>query len=201
MHIDLLSKLKIMKKRFKQFKGAIKLLIATGLTAMGFLGEVTATIGFLVLDFSAFGQQSKMKENSKGDFFVLNSDAALLEYTYLGDNSTLLFSLRDGSPLRGNSHDFVLNYAPGDTAPKDKMTKKSNKPQIQRNLGMLDRIIRFFISIALINAFLLGIENEMLGISALLLILTLLPTSIYGFCPFYYFADFRTCKKENYSIK
>ena len=190
-----------MKKRIKQFKGAIKLLIATGLTVIGFLGEMTATIGFLVLDFSAFGQQSKMKENNKGDFFVLNSDAALLEYTYLGDNSTLLFSLRDGSPIRGNAHDLVLNYSPGDTASKDKMTKKSNKPQIQKNLGLLDRIIRFFISIALINAFLLGIDNEMLGISALLLILTLLPTSIYGFCPFYYFAEFRTCKKENYSIK
>ncbi len=190
-----------MKKRFKQFKGAMKLLIATGLTAMGFIGEMTATIGLMVLDFSAFGQQSKMKENNKGDFFVLNSDAALLEYTYLGDNSTLLFSLRDGSPLRRNARDFVLNYAPGDTAPKDKMTKKSNKPQIQKNLSMLDRIIRFVISIVLINAFLLGIENEMLGISALVLILTLLPTSIYGFCPFYYFADFRTCKKENYSIK
>lgn len=185
-----------MKKRFKQFKAAIKLLIATGLTAMGFVGEMTASIGLLVLDFSAFGQQSKMKENNNSDFFVLNRDAALLEYTYLGDNRTLLFSLRDGSPLSGNAHDFVLNYAPGDTAPKDKMTKKSNKPQIQKNLGMLDRIIRFVISIALINAFLLGIDNEMLGISALLLILTLLPTSIYGFCPFYYFADFRTCTKK-----
>lgn len=190
-----------MKKRFKQFKAAIKLLIATGLTAMGFVGEMTATIGFLVLDFSAFGQQSKMKENSKEIFFVLNSDAALLNYTYLDDNSALLFSLSDGSPLRRNERDFVLNYAPGDTAPKDKMTKKSNKPQIQKNLGLLDRIIRFVVSIVLINAFLLGIDNEMLGISALVLILTLLPTSIYGFCPFYYFVEFRTCKKEKYSIK
>lgn len=189
-----------MKKRFKQFKGAIKLLIATGLTAMGFVGEMTATIGFLVLDFSAFGQQSKMKENS-GNFFILNKDAALLDYTYLIDNSTLLFSLQGGVPYRENTQEFTLNYAPGDTAPKDKMTKKSNKPQIQKNLGMIDRIIRFVVSIVLINAFLLGIDNEMLGISTLLLILTLLPTSIYGFCPFYYFAEFKTCKKVKHLIK
>ncbi len=189
-----------MKKRFKQFKGAMKLLIATGLTAMGFIGEMTATIGFLVLDFSAFGQQSKMKENNV-NFFTLNRDAALLDYTYLVDNSTLFFSLQDGIPGREKTQEFTLNYAPGDTAPKDKMTKKSNKPQIQRNLGVLDRIIRFLISIALINVFILGIDNEMLGISTLLLILTLLPTAIYGFCPFYYFAEFRTYKKEKHSIK
>ena len=185
-----------MKKRFNQFKGAIKLLIATGLTAIGFVGEVTATISFLVLDFNAFGQQSKMKENNKNDFFLLNSDAALLEYTYLGDNSTLLFSLKDGIPVGGTAQDFTLNYAPGDTAPKDKMTKKSNKPQIKRNLGLLDRIIRFVISLVLINAFVVGIENEMLGLTTLLLILSLLPTSIYGFCPFYYLADFKTCKRD-----
>jgi hypothetical protein len=189
-----------MKKRFTDFKAVIKLLMAAALTVMGFVGEMTATIGFLVLDFSVFGQQSKMKENN-GNFFMLNKDAALPDYTYLVDKSTLMFSLQDGIPYSANTQEFTLNYAPGDTAPKDRMTKKSNKPHIKRNLGLLDRIIRFVISIALINAFLLGIDNEMLGISAIFLILTLLPTSIYGFCPFYYFAEFRTYKKEKHSIK
>lgn len=185
-----------MKKRFKQFMVSLKLLIATAVTAMGFIGEMTASIGFLVLDFSAFGQQTKMKEDNNRNYFVLNRDAALLEYTYIVDNSTLMFSLQDGMPYRAIAQEFTLNYAPGDTAPKDRMTKKSNKPQIKRNLGLVDRIIRFVLSIVLINEFWVGIDNEMLGLSTLLLILSLLPTSIYGFCPFYYLGDFNTCKKD-----
>jgi hypothetical protein len=185
-----------MKKRLTQFIAAFKLLIATALTSMGLIGEMTATIGFLVLDFAAFGQRTKMKENNTSNFFLINRDAALLDYTFLVDNSTLMFSLQDGVPYKTNRQDFVLNYAPGDTAPKDRMTKKSNKPQIKRNLGLVDRIIRFVLSIALINAFWVGIDNEMLGLTTLVLILSLLPTSIYGFCPFYYLGDFSTCKKE-----
>jgi hypothetical protein len=174
---------------------ALKLLIATALTGMGLIGEMTATIGFLVLDFAAFGQRTKMRENNNSNFFLINRDAALLDYTFLVYNSTLMFSLQDGVPYKSNRQDFVLNYAPGDTAPKDRMTKKSNKPQIKRNLGLVDRIIRFIVSIALINAFWVGIDNEMLGLTTLVLILSLLPTSIYGFCPFYYLGDFSTCKK------
>jgi len=91
----------------------------------------------------------------------------------------------------------VYTYISGDTVPKDKMSKRPNRPALKKNIGFLERIVRFIIALLLTSYFMSGIEVGVLSLSILVFVLALLPTSVFGFCPFYYFFDITTMKKEN----
>jgi hypothetical protein len=93
----------------------------------------------------------------------------------------------------------VYTYISGDTVPKDKMSKRPNRPALKKNIGFFERIVRFIIAILLTSYFMAGIEVGVLSLSILVLVLALLPTSLFGFCPFYYFFDITTIKKVNRS--
>jgi hypothetical protein len=93
----------------------------------------------------------------------------------------------------------VYTHISGDTVPKDKMSKRPNRPALKKNIGFFERIVRFIIAILLTSYFMAGIEVGVLSLSILVLVLALLPTSLFGFCPFYYFFDITTIKKLNRS--
>ena len=91
----------------------------------------------------------------------------------------------------------VYTYVSGDTIPKDKMSKRPNRPALKKNIGFLERILRFILAILLTSYFMAGIEVGVLSLSILVFILALVPTSLFGFCPFYYFFDITTKRKGN----
>ncbi len=91
----------------------------------------------------------------------------------------------------------VYTYVSGDTIPKDKMSKRPNRPALKKNIGYLERILRLILAILLTSYFMAGIEVGVLSLSILIFILALVPTSLFGFCPFYYFFDITTGRRGN----
>lgn len=65
---------------------------------------------------------------------------------------------------------------------------------MQKNLGKLDKVIRFLLAAVLVILYSLGIVEGMLGVIALVVAGVLVITSLITFCPLYRVLGISTCK-------
>lgn len=184
-----------MKNKIEQLRKMLSLIIATTLTCIGNIGNLTATFGLAVLDISLFGQHisySEQKKSGRNNIFIdpLISDGGELtdQITYFYFHHNLEFP----EPRK----DFVHAMISGESGSRDKMYRTPNKPHINKNLHFVDRVFRIFIVAIFTQVFLSGISSEISSLLVLIAVLTLLPTAIFGFCPFYYIAGVSTCRKK-----
>tara|TARA_R110000851_G_scaffold36697_1_gene95529 strand:+ start:7167 stop:7376 length:210 start_codon:yes stop_codon:yes gene_type:complete len=67
---------------------------------------------------------------------------------------------------------------------------------MKKNMGNLDRTLRFVIAAALIALYYNGIISGMLGIVLVVLAIVFFLTSFMGFCPLYLPFGIKTCKAK-----
>ncbi|MEQ8218723.1 MAG: DUF2892 domain-containing protein [Arenibacter sp.] len=67
---------------------------------------------------------------------------------------------------------------------------------MKRNMGNLDRTVRFVIAAALIALYYNGTISGVLGIVLVVLAIVFFLTSFMGFCPLYLPFGIRTCKTK-----
>lgn len=184
-----------MKKKIEQLKKMLSLIIATTLTCIGNIGNITATFGLAVLDISLFGQHISYEEQKK--FGQKNNfrDTLIVDRNVLGDQITS-FYFQHSIEFPEQRKDYIHASVSGESGSRDKMYRTPNKPHINKNLSFIDRIARIILTVICTQLFLSGISSEDLSLLTLTIILTLFPTAIFGFCPFYYFAGVSTCHKK-----
>lgn len=184
-----------MKKKIEQLKKMLSLIIATTLTCIGNIGNMTATFGLAVIDISLFGQHINYSEQKKSGQKNIYIDPLISDGSELSDQITSFYfqhSLEFPEPRKNFIHEVVS----GESGSRDKMYRTPNKPHINKNLHFIDRIVRIFIAAICTQTFLSGISSETSSLLVLLSVVTLLPTAIFGFCPIYYIAGVSTCRKR-----
>jgi hypothetical protein len=65
---------------------------------------------------------------------------------------------------------------------------------MQKNLGKLDKVIRFLVATVLVVLYSLGIVDGTLGVLALVVAAVFVVTSLINFCPLYRIFGINTCK-------
>lgn len=69
---------------------------------------------------------------------------------------------------------------------------------MKKNMGNVDRTLRFVLAAVLIALYYNGIITGVLGIVLLVLAIVFFLTSFMGFCPLYLPFGIRTCKPKKY---
>ena len=67
---------------------------------------------------------------------------------------------------------------------------------MKTNLGIIDRVLRVLIAVAVVILYLMGILSGTLAIVLLILSGILILTSIFGFCPIYFSVGLKTLKSN-----
>jgi hypothetical protein len=184
-----------MKKKIEQLRKMLSLIIATILTCIGNIGNFTATFGLAVLDISLFGQQISYAGQKKIGEITNYKDPLIADGNELSNQITS-FYFQHNVEFPEPRKNYIHASMTGEPGSRDKMYRTPNKPHFNKNLSFIDRIARIMLTVICIQLFLSGISSEELSLLVLTIILTILPTAIFGFCPFYYIAGLSTCNKK-----
>ena len=68
---------------------------------------------------------------------------------------------------------------------------------MKKNMGSIDKIVRFLIAVVLISLYFLGIVEGGIGIVALVVAVIFTLTSVISFCPLYTLFGINTCKTKS----
>ena len=189
-----------METKIEKAKRSIKMLFVILLSFLGYIENLTAAISFAIIEFTESNKSIgfvEVQPNNKDNpplYLIANYDA------YLFQTNLYVFYLKNIFEVPDPQLAVINTIFNGESGSRDKMYKTPNKPQFSKNLGLMERIVRFMSAFFLTAYFINGINIEMLSLFVLMLILTLLPTAIFGFCPFYYLAGINSCRKKNKRI-
>lgn len=68
---------------------------------------------------------------------------------------------------------------------------------MKKNMGSIDKTVRFLIAVVLISLYFLGIVEGGIGIVALVVAVIFTLTSVISFCPLYTLFGINTCKTKS----